>query len=169
VKYLLQFLLTLLLSQGLAQAELENVSDKEPSVIIASTFTKIENKVLLGSISTRVNLDIGELTLTEGSFQGTYRVNVDASAVPAPLRFIAEAKNEMGQITLPCFSSFSELMAKGGTLKGHGYCKEKDMSRIIICEVFPGEDGKQSGTIKLTIDTGLRIMDFVSKYEANES
>jgi len=133
VKYLLQILLTTLLFQGLVQAELEQISEKEPSVNVASTFTKIENKVLLGSISTRVDLEVGELTLKEGSLQGTYCVNVDASEVPIPLRFIAEGKNEEGQITLPCASSFSELMVTGGTLKGHGYCKEKEMSRIITC------------------------------------
>jgi len=164
VKYLLQILLTTLLFQGLVQAELEQISEKEPSVNVASTFTKIENKVLLGSISTRVDLEVGELTLKEGSLQGTYCVNVDASEVPIPLRFIAEGKNEEGQITLPCASSFSELMVTGGTLKGHGYCKEKEMSRIITCEVLPNENSDQSGTIKLTIDTGLRVMDFVSEY-----
>jgi hypothetical protein len=123
----------------------------------------------LRSITTQVDLDVGDLVLKEGCFQGTYRVNVDASKVPAPFRFLAESKNEVGQITLPCVTSFSELMIGGGTLTGHGYCKEKEMSRIIICEVFPHENSDHSGTIKLTIDTGSRVMDFVSQYVVNGS
>ncbi|MFV1995203.1 MAG: hypothetical protein ACC661_07185, partial [Verrucomicrobiales bacterium] len=140
----------------------------DPSVNIASTPTQVEENLLHGSITTRVDLEIGELTLRDGSLQGSYHVNVDASTVPAPLRVIARGKNEAGQITLPVKTSFSELIDVGGTLRGSGYCKEKNKSRIIICEVIPSESSRQSGTIKLTIDTGNRIMEFVSKYVVGE-
>lgn len=164
MKSLIQFLLIACCVLGPVQATPVSCADNTRSVNIASTFTQVEQKILFGTIKTRVDLDIGRLTLIDGFLEGTYRVKIDEDTVPAPFRFDAKSKNEMGQISLPFNDSFTEFSTTGGILKGQGYCIEKDKSRDITCEVIPDADSTETGTIKLTINTGDRIMDFVSEY-----
>ena len=94
------------------------------------------------------------MTLNEGFLEGTYRVQIDEDTVPAPFRFVAKSKNEMGQISLHFNDSFSKFSITGGILKGQGYCIEKDKSRDITSEVIPDDNSTETGTIKLTINTG---------------
>ena len=153
-------------------AEFRNVGKPSVnSIILENSSTVVKESALFTTVEAKVNLQVGALTLQDGKFSGGYQIVVETEDMPMIFRSIARSKNESGMISLPSAKSIDEITTSGGTtLKGFGYCKEKDAKRGIICEVIPNaKDTSAGGIVKLRIDSGARIMHFETAYSVATS
>lgn len=106
----------------------------------------------------KVSLSISDLVLKDGALVGTYHIRV-------PMK---PSKNEWGIMELPLEKSkiVEHYMEKGGILEGTGESvKENQPTRIIACEIKPSSEGAMYGDLALEIDTGERVLNFVSEYK----
>ena len=106
----------------------------------------------------KVSLNISDLILEDGALVGTYQIRV-------PLK---PDKNEWGILRLPLEKSkiVEHYMEQGGILKGTGEsAKSNQPTRIIACEIKPANKGAKYGDLALEIDTGERILNFISGYK----
>lgn len=145
----------------------ESARQKKPvrAIYIANTTTQVtDSSFLTGSITVDVELRIGKLEKQENAIIGHYEVRVDMSDIPAALRVLAGSKNEEGTISLPTEETFNELLTEGGKLEGVGYCPDKGESRKIVCTILPLPKNAKSGSVKMMIDSGKRVMHFDSRY-----
>lgn len=105
-----------------------------------------------------VQLEVGDLVLCQEdglALAGTYSITV-------PLR---SAKNERGVLRLPLRADLSCYLGKGGELLGVGRSPQwPDAPRAIRCEVLPAGEAAADGQLRLTIDTGERILRFTTQY-----
>lgn len=103
----------------------------------------------------RVHLEVGDLTLEEGALIGAYAIDVP----------MFSSKSERGTMRLPFEGSLETFRANGGKLSGTGHSPEKPGEvRKITCGIRPDKDDQDGGILQLRIETGQRILEFVTRY-----
>ena len=119
------------------------------------SFTRVRvaeasTKVLIAS----VYLQIGELHYDGSRLVGRYAIRV-------PLR---PSKHEEGRIEFPLSGPLSDYCHMG-TLEGMGVSDRPDVPpRKITCEVRPSATQAHTGQLWLRIDTGHRVLSFLTDY-----
>lgn len=140
-------------------------STRQTVILIEDTHTVVKDSSLLtGEVVATVHLKIGTLVFDKGTIRGRYEVEVDMSTLPVLVRKIASSKDEVGEVILPFEASIGEMMAKGAELKGEGIREDNKEKRKIHCSIKPNSENPLKGSIRLTIDSGKRIMEFDSQY-----
>lgn len=166
ILFLLSYLL--LYSPLDASENIEKAANTETThrLRVDDTSTEVHEELWTGRVTAIVHLKINELILKDGQFTGTYDIQVNVDDLPLLLRTIAGDKDESGTIHLPCDEPFEAITLNGKHLEGHGHCttKENEKARTVICDVVPDPNDPSKGVLKLTIDSGKRIMNFTTGY-----
>lgn len=143
------YLMLLICPSFLSASPEAHSSPKEPS------------RVMIGDARTRVflfsvYLTVGEVVEQDKQLHGGYRIRVPSSS----------SDNEEGKVILELENSLQEIMTTGGTVKGKGIStNSKHPERIIVCEFTPDTSKENNGKVRMTVDTGERVLRFNSTYE----
>lgn len=146
-----RLLLALLLFAGIGGIRNLSAEEEPIGVDVADAATYVT--------AAKVNLSVGTMRVVEGKLLGTYSINVP----------LMKSKFEKGRIILPLSQDLEAYMRKGGTVSGKGIAEEGSQrgDRKIDARFSPIESTTNGGRIRLTIDTGRRILVFDSTYRVN--
>ncbi len=128
---------------------LQNLSADEGAISV-----KVADAVTYVNMA-KVNLSVGTMTPSNGKLLGTYTINVP----------MAKSQAETGQIVLPLQKGVDEYTLNGGSISGKCTAEGKEQPHRTVEARFGAYDrGTKQGTLELTINTGVRILEFKSTY-----
>jgi len=107
----------------------------------------------------QVNLSVENLKVVKGELVGNYSISVP----------LLKSKFEKGRIILPLSKELQAYIRNGGTVTGSGIAEEGSQtgSRKIDARFSAYDDDTNGGSLRLTIDTGERVMVFDSSYQVS--
>ena len=97
----------------------------------------------------RVHLMLSDLRLSGDRLLGDYRIKIP----------LAPVLNDRGTIEIGLDRPLSQIIASRGTVAGRGHSLLDGRTHPVVCEFG------SAGDVKITIDTGDRILAFKTRYQ----